>query len=444
MPIRDILITLSVLGSLPFCFFRPWIGVLVWSWLAYMNPHRYAWDFAHDLPFAMMVAVATLAGLFFTSDRKGFLWTRETLTLLVLWAWFTVTSAFAMYPEIAWDGWQKISKILVMTLVVVPLFQDRKKLRGLLLVIAGSLGFFGAKAGVFVLSSAGADMVLGPPDSFIASNNEVALALNMALPLLHFLAREEPRRWLRRVLRVAFWLSVLAVPFTYSRGGFLGLVLVLALLFLNSRSRLILLPLALVGLTVFMAFAPQRWFSRVETLEDYQADESAQLRLMSWRVAYDIAADRPVFGGGFRVLTERATYDIYLPEYPRSFGHDAHSIYFNLLGEHGWVGLGIFSVLIVFSMTTLGGLGRRYRSVAGLEWVSGYARMLQISLAAYLLNGAFLSVAYFDLAYGLLILVPVLKALAVEKAAASAEASESAAPTAVLPVGRGAIVRGAS
>jgi probable O-glycosylation ligase (exosortase A-associated) len=436
MPVRDLLITATVFMTLPFCFVRPWIGIVVWCWLAFMNPHRYSWGFAHDFPFAMLVAIATLVGVPFSSERKPFLWTRETLTLFALWMWFTLTSVFAMYPESAWVGWEKTSKILLMTVVIVPFFQDRRKLRLLLLVIAGSLGFFGAKAGLFVVVTGGQFMVLGPPDSFIETNNEVALALNMALPLLHYLAREEPRPWLRRVLRIAFGLTALAVPFTYSRGGLLGLVLVLSLLFLSARSRLLLLPVAMAALVAFMWFAPQRFFDRVETLQEYQADESANLRFMSWRVAYEIARDRPIFGGGFRVFLDRATYDIYLPEYPRSFGHDAHSIYFNLLGEHGWIGLGLFVLLIGFTMATLWRIGQRYRGSPQQGWAADYARMLQVSLSAYLVNGAFLSVAYFDLAYALIVLAPILGAVAAAEATGPAALEVAATTARPVAIGR--------
>lgn len=66
MPIRDIFLTAFVLLLLPVCFLRPWIGGLVWAWLGYMNPHRLCWGFAHDLPFALVVALATMGGAIFS------------------------------------------------------------------------------------------------------------------------------------------------------------------------------------------------------------------------------------------------------------------------------------------------------------------------------------------------------------------------------------------
>jgi probable O-glycosylation ligase (exosortase A-associated) len=420
MPFRDLAVTLTIMGLLPVCLARPWIGVLVWSWIGYMNPHRLTWGFAYDLPFAMLVALATLTGFVFTRERKPFLWTRETVLILLLWGWFTVSSVFAMYPDSAWAKWEEISKILLMALLAIPLFQDRRRLRLLLLVIAASLGFYGFKGGLFALATGGQWMVLGPPGSFFEANTELSLALNMSLPISFYLAREEQRRWLRLTLRAVFFLTILAVPFTYSRAGVLGLAVVLVVLFFRARARLLLVPLVLGQLLAFIAFAPAQFFERVETISQYEQDGSAQLRFMSWRVGYEIARDRPVLGGGFTVFIHRATYDIYLPEYPRPFGHDAHSIYFNLLGEHGWIGLGIFVALVVSTLSTLHGLRRAGAIDPEKAWISNYAKMIQASILAYLITGAFLSVAYFDLTYQLFVITIILKRMAREQVPALA------------------------
>lgn len=428
MSARDLFVTLAILGTLPFCLFRPWVGVLVWSWLAYMNPHRLTWGFAQDLPFSQVVAAVTLVGVLFANDRKPFLISRELLLLGGLWVWFFLTSLGAMYPEDAWDKFSEVSKILVMAFLVVPFFQDRRRLRLLLLVIAISLGFYGFKGGLFALLTGGQYMVLGPPGSFFEANTELALVMNMALPLLLYLAREEPRRWVRRVLWVAFFLTMMAVPFTYSRGGLIGLVVVLILLFVKARRRVLLIPVVAIGLVGFAMFAPDQWIGRMQTLEDVSVDASAQLRMMSWRVALSIAEDRPVFGAGFRVFVHRQTYDIYMPEYPRAFGHDAHSIYFNVIGEHGWGGFAIFVALLVCAFLKLHSIRRLARVNPEVAWAANYAHMIQASLATYLVTGAFLSVAYFDLAYQLLILVPLIHSVALQEIAAKAAAPAETVP----------------
>ena len=100
MPIRDIVVALTIFATLPFCLARPWVGLFVWSWISYMNPHRLTWGFAYDLPFAMMVGACVLLGFGLSADRKPFVWTRETILLLLLWGWFTVTTVFAMYRRV--------------------------------------------------------------------------------------------------------------------------------------------------------------------------------------------------------------------------------------------------------------------------------------------------------------------------------------------------------
>lgn len=411
MPIRDLGLTAFIVGLLPVCFLRPWIGILVWSWLAYMNPHRHTWGFAYDIQFAMMVGAATLAGAIVSRDRKSFVWTGATVTFLLLWLWYTASSVFAIHPDLAWEKWKEVSKILVMTMITALFFQDRARLRYLLLVIAGSVGFYGLKGGIFVIGTGGQFMVRGAPGyTFISTNNAVALALNMILPLLWYLAREEPRRWARLLLYGTFFTSILSVLFTYSRGGVVGLLVVMGVLFLRRRNVLALIPAVLMLWLAMAWFAPERWQTRMDTIQNYEEDESANLRLVSWRVGYNLAVNSPLVGGGFKAFSLEA-YAKYAPDYPYGY-HDGHSIYFNLMGEHGFVGLGLFLVLIGFTLASLQRLRRWGRRHPELAWAGNYGHMLQASLAAYLSTGAFLSVSYFDLAYHLLIVAALLHLVA--------------------------------
>jgi putative inorganic carbon (HCO3(-)) transporter len=228
MSIRDGVITCVILGSVPFCFTRPYIGVLMWSWLSFMVPHRLAWGFAYDMPFSQIVAIPTIIGLFLTDERRRIPAFLESGLLATFWLLTLVTTVFAWYPDDAWPDFQRFSKILLMTFVIIVLVQDRVKLRYLLMVEAFSIGFYGFKGGLWSMATGGASgLVLGPEGAFIGDNNGLALGLNMNLPILLFLAREEQRIWLRKLLHVIFFFSISAVMFTYSRGGFLGLAVVL-------------------------------------------------------------------------------------------------------------------------------------------------------------------------------------------------------------------------
>src|SRR6185295_7624764 len=133
------------------------------------------------------------------------------ILMIVLWGWFTITTIFSWYPESAWFYYWRFSKIFLMTLLTISLVQDRARMRWLLLVIAASLGFYGVKGGIFVMATGGQYTVFGAPEgTFISENNAFALALNMCLPLLWYLRKDETRLWARHALSATFWLCVLA------------------------------------------------------------------------------------------------------------------------------------------------------------------------------------------------------------------------------------------
>jgi len=409
MPIRDILLTVVVFGSLPICLLRPWVGMLVWSWIGYMNPHRLAWGFARNIPFAFMVAIAVMFGFLFTKDRYSLPRTREVFLLLLLWATFFLSTLFAVYPQDAWDHLNKVSKILLMTFMTLLLFQDTKKVTMLLWVIALSIGFYGLKGGIWAVLTGGQNMVLGPPNSFISGNTEIGLALNMVLPLLLFLRRETNRPWLRHVLLAIFVFSIIAILITYSRGALLGLAVVLSALFLKGRGKVIALLILCVGFFLAAMYLPEKWVGRMETIKTYEQDRSAMGRLKAWEMAWNLALDRPLLGGGFDTFKPEM-YERYLPEFPAS-RRDAHSIFFQVLAEHGFTGIVLYIMLILSTFLSLRKLIQRSRRNPSLQWIFSCAQMLEASLIGYVVSGMFLSLSYFDLFYQFVAIVIILKQL---------------------------------
>ncbi len=438
MPIRDILVTTVIFGLLPVCFIRPWIGVLVWSWIGYMNPHRMTCGFAYSIPFAQIVALTTMGGLLFTKERYPLPRTKEVFFLVALWGVFFLTTLFAVYPEDAWPQLEKVSKILLMTFVTLLLFQDPKKLRALLWVIALSIGYFGLKGGIWAVLTGGQWMVLGPEGSFIAGNTEIGLALNMVLPILLFLRRDETRPWLRHLLLAMFGFSIIAILITYSRGAFLGLAAVLSVLYLKSRAKLIALLLLAIGIPLAASALPEKWFGRMETIKTYEEDTSAMGRLRAWEMAYRLALDRPILGAGFRPFRPEM-YERYLPE-ASGMRADAHSIFFQVLAEHGFTGLALYGGLILSTMLSLRRMIRRSRKDPSMQWVYNYAQMLEASLVGYLVSGVFLSLSYFDLFYHLVAITIILKKLALVQVQEQ-EAAQASGPTIAQPQLRHGAVR---
>ena len=439
---RDFLIFAVIFGLLPFCVARPYIGVLLWSLVGYMNPHRLTWGEAYDYPFAQLIAAATLLGFFITIIREGKFpklpWERETILVLLLWAMFFFTTLFALRPDLAWPELEKISKILFMTLLTIMLINDERKYKYLLFVIALSIGFYGFKGSIFTYLTGGQFMVLGPEGSFLGDNTALGLALNMILPFLFFLAKDTHNRWLKRFLQLTFFLCVVSVMFTYSRGAFLGLVVVLGLIFLrlNFKSKIVIAVVISLLASIVLSNIPDKWFDRMTSIKTYKQVGSATARLEAWETAWKVALARPLTGGGFQIIDDTELSQNFNPTATeRSVG--VHSIYFEVLSENGFITLGIFLVLLASSIIST----RKVRKVCqanGLTSFSNYSHMLEISIYAYAVSGAFLEFASFDLFYHLVALVIVLKLLsrdALQRAQNPTNGAEEKTPVWQSPFG---------
>lgn len=417
---RDFALIVLVLGSLPICFFNPFFGILMWTWIAYFNPHRFTWGFAYDFPIAAAVAVPTLLGTLFARKINRHFLTREMLLLLLLWAWFAITLFYAMHVPLfaghialAKEDFSRISKILLMSVVIILLVISKQRLRLLVLVTALSFALLALRATLFGLRTGGGYHVWGPPDSFLSDNNGFALALNMVLPMFYFMAREERGRLLRWILRLGFACSIFSIVLSYSRGGLLGLAVTLAAISFKSRYKVLSGLLIAMSVLLVITFAPEQWIKRMSTFLTGQLDGSAKQRLVSWGTAWNFARDYPITGGSFRALPDVEIFQRYQPgPLPGGFlSSGPHSIYFQFLSEQGFVGLGLFLALVACAWMTVRGLRRRARDLPSARWMIAYTHMVEVALLGYVVSGAFLGFANFDLLYQVLAMAIILKIL---------------------------------
>jgi len=409
---RDILVLAIIFGSVPLCFLNPYFGILMWNWVAIFNPHRFTYGFAYNFPVAYVIALPTIAGTIFNKKMNRNFLTRETALLALLWVWFAFTIFYAktvpFFSEHIDAGMLqlvRVSKVLLVTFLTILLVSSRERLRNLFLVLSLSIGGLAIKGALFGARTGGENRVWGPPDSFLADNNDLALATNMALPILFFLAAEEKRRWLKILLRIAFVCGIGSVLLSYSRGGLLGLVVVLSAVALMSRHKVLTVAfIAICALLVF-SYAPGKWMDRMGGFYHGQIDRSAEGRLNAWQFAIVLTSHYPITGGGFEAFTP----DLFQRYTPWLFFAGPHSIYFQTLGEQGYLGLALFLGLLASCWLSLWRLSKQAKLVPSLRWVGPYAYMLRASLLAYMVSGAFLPRAYFDFFYTLVACVIVTK-----------------------------------
>jgi probable O-glycosylation ligase (exosortase A-associated) len=402
---RDVALTLVIFGTLPFILWRPHIGVLVWTWIGFMNPHRLTWGFAYDMPFAMIVALVTLVSLLISREPKKIPWTRESIVLLIFLAWILLTTIQAMYPWLAWPHFNQIWKIQLMVFVTLMLMQSKERINQLVWVIAMSIGFYGIKGGIFTIVHGGVYHVRGPEGSFIGGDNEMGLALIMTIPLLRYLQLTTRSMWVRSFLAVAMVLCAAATVGSQSRGALVGLVAMGTFLWLKSRNKVFTAALGAVAIGLVLSVMPQQWYDRMSTIQTYEQDQSAMGRINAWKMAFNMAKDRPL-GGGLESFQDYS-FALYAPN-PDDV-HASHSIYFEVLGEHGFVGLGLFLMLALMTWRTASWVIGRARRDREKRWAADLAAMVQVSLVGYASAGAFLGLAYFDYYYTLIALVVLCK-----------------------------------
>lgn len=392
---RDIIITLMVFGTLPFILRNAWFGVLVWSWLSYMNPHRLAWGFAYTFPYAQIVAIVLLVSLIASSERKVLPGNRLVFLWISFLAWNVFCTFFAFYPEYAMEQLQNVLKIQLVTFVTLMLMTNFERINQLIWVIVFSIGFYSVKGGAFTIMTGGNFHVFGPEGSYIMENNTLAVAVLMILPMMMYMYKFPPKPWVKKIMPICIFLSFVSVVGSQSRGAVLAIGAVGGFFWLKSNSKAITL-VAFLGLGMFaLLLMPQAYFERVQSIAEYQEDSSAMERLKAWEFSINMANDR-FTGGGFNSWSME-NYHKYAPGAKQAFV--AHSIYFGVLGDSGWPGLLLFLAILFTIYRQLVKIIKATDNDPERQDFNYLARMLQISMIAFMSGGAFLSLSYFDLAW---------------------------------------------
>jgi probable O-glycosylation ligase (exosortase A-associated) len=404
---RDIFLVVAVLAGLGVTLRYPFVGVLIWEWFSLMQPHREAFGFSRTFPLNLAIAVVTILSWLISKEPKRIPPHSIIILLGLFLVWMTFNSIFAFNPAWSWIYWDRTWRVLILGFVIAALATNRTRIEAVIWVAAISLLYYGIKGGLFTVITGGHFKVLGPPSTIIFDNNQMALALLMTLPLVEYLrsnAQSKPMSW---ALGGAMVLTAIAVLGSYSRGAYIAMAVLATFALFKARRKLVYLTILVTVLVPALYFMPASFYERLNTLNSVDSDNSFQGRLNAWEVAFRYATDHFPFGAGFYGPQLTPIFNHYFPgEVP----HAAHSIYFQVLGEHGFIGLIIYGSLLFVSFQACRRIGKAPRGQS-LEWNQKLGRMIQTSLIAFLVGGAALSLAYYDLFIVLICLLPQLALL---------------------------------
>jgi len=401
---RDLIVSLLLLGLLPTCFRKPFVGLLVFSLLAYMRLQDLTWGFAREVRWSFYVAIVTFAGYYASNREQRFMLpdVRNVIMILMI-ALIGISIVKAGGPtKDDIPGFTEYVKIIVMALFTTGMLTSRDRLRALVWVIALSFAFYGLKGGVAGILSGGSAEILQGPGGMLRDNNDFALALSMGIPMMWHLAGSERRTILRRVMLAAVPLTMITIGLTHSRGGFLALATAIGCLIWRSRNRVAALTAGvLIVLAGFLA-APQDYRDRIWSITEYKADSSAQARIAAWRTAGRMIAANPVFGVGFARFEpnygryDPAREDVTLQQHGV---HVAHNSYLQIWAECGTPTFLLYLALILFSFLDVWKVRATARSRYHASWILSYCNMFEASMLTFLIGSTFLNRAHFDLLY---------------------------------------------
>lgn len=429
---RDLALLIMLLGLIGLVWRMPWSGVLALAFVGYMHPQGYGSVWLPELPVFLLlfiaVFLATLIWVIRTRPELSMPWNWQLILMALLWAWFLVSTQDARIPLLAWPKFFDVLKLLPPLALTLLLIDDKKKLVLLLVAIALAISLVALKGGYWALMTGFHDRVYGPPGSQYGGNNEFAVAMAMAIPLLILWLRETKDRFVRALIMALVALSYAAALSSWSRGGVLALAAMSLVVLWHSKKRLLAVvsvSALAVGVSLLLS---EKWFDRMTTILNWQEDGSAMSRIRVWQTGIEYLTNEPLTGGGFegwRVLTFFQGGKI-----------DWHSAYVEVALEHGLVGLGLWCALLFATIVSLMHFVLWARKV-GQGWMADYATMLQASLVAYAVGATTLGIAYWALPFHLVVVSIILKRLAADYGYRDTHLVRISVPAVLVPEGRG-------
>jgi probable O-glycosylation ligase (exosortase A-associated) len=399
--VRDVVVFALFVTLLPACFLRPWFGLMTFTWLAYNRTQDLTWGFARSLPISDSVAIAMILGWLVWEFRPLSFTDRRLKAMLLL---LVVIGIGMAVNTLRWNWVGKryieLIKVIFVALLTASLLINRRRLRSVGLVISLALGFYGIKNGLHFLMGGGS--IVGP-GGMLADNNDFALAMAMNLPFLWYMSDEvsdlRAGKFLKYFMRWAFFMTMLTIMSTGSRGGFLSMGVVIFFMAMKTRYKIpALIGMGFLGM-IGLAMAPAEYIERLKSITE-AGDQSVQGRFIAWQVAFNMVKARPFFGIGFYNMVwefDRYTHGIDIPG-GKIKGRVAHNSYFQIWAETGSIALGLFLYMIFSTIFFMRKIARRVKNTS-LSWIRNYSQAIEVCLYGYICGATFLNRAHFDMMY---------------------------------------------
>ena len=397
---------------------RPFLWVLTYIYIDIVMPQKIGWGIitSPSLKLSLVAFLAAFGGWLLLDAKRGGRFTARQGMIVLLLLWCLMTTLTAQFPEEAWAKWDWVWKALVFAAFLPLTLRTRLRIEAAVLFIVLAVGTIAINGGLKTVGGGGgygALKLLVNDNAGIYEGSIISTAAIAIIPLALWLARHgtifKPD-WRVYGFTAGLIFACLLIPVgTSARTGLVAAGVLGVLLLRSVRHRFLYMGAATMLMLVAVPFLPASFTERMGTISQHEGDQSASTRLAVWKWTIDYARDHPL-GGGFdayrsnsftyqtRVVTGTGNSQAVEYQTVTESGRAYHSSYFELLGEQGYFGLGLWLVLQLLGLWHMERLRWRYGKRAGREgkasWQWGLASALQQAHVVYLVGAAFVGIAY--------------------------------------------------
>lgn len=404
---------------------RPFVAVGMWFWTAMFFPNAWLYGMGSGIRYNLIFTGVAMLGYLTMQNKPRVQFGAIGGVIFLFFAWTTVSTMLTIgLQEVAWEYWSRFFKVVLLFIFIVLIIEKKLHVDFFIWCTVASIGFYGGLEALKYVASGGGHMIMGFHGHALGDRNELALAFVMILPLCGYLLGEYGKRSviIRFGLLGLMGLLVTSIIGTQSRGGFVALMGLAAYMFVKSDRKILLAFLTIVLVVGLSTIVTDEWSSRMDTIGEAGEDASFMGRVTAWKLSFIMAMNNPLFGGGFKALEyfpvwlslsqEYFSYAFFstgdiLPDATKA--RAAHSVYFQVLGDHGFVGLGMYLSFVALTFVAAREVAKKARVHPETAWIAQLCTTMQLSIFAFLLGGAALSFAYFEMLYAMCGLIVVLK-----------------------------------
>ncbi|MGE0182196.1 MAG: putative O-glycosylation ligase, exosortase A system-associated [Parvularculaceae bacterium] len=402
---RDALLMAVIAAGLLTALRYPFAGIILWAWFSLMTPHQMAYG-AFGVPLNLVIAGATIIALILRGEATRFRLDGVTFLLALVAGWLFVSQTASLDPVNSALYFDRFIKTLLFAILCAQMATDKLRINALVWILVLSIGFFAAKGALFTIVTLGQYRVQGVELTILEDNNHMGIAIATVLPFILYLRGEAAKPWMRGALALLFFAALVSIIGTQSRGAFISLIVFAGFFWMRSHHKLKIIAAAAFAGFAALAFMPAAWTERMATITEASEDSSFMGRVDAWVINTKFALENPFTGAGLRNPYQTDLAMKVDPERaPRAKA--AHSIYFEMLGGAGFVGLFLYLALLLAAFLKSAALQRLRNAAGEKDWRTRLGFFAQISLAVFCVGGASTSLEMWD---GYLIVIALIAA----------------------------------